>query len=146
MHVSVDPISQLYGDKVTVTADVMGPSVASYQWLQDDNIMELSTAACDGLGTNKLTISFFTRDYEGMYQCAVSFSDGEVAKSMHIELSLSKFIISTQGIMHVIKHYHNTSTIMLTNNIICNLPSWYTILCKQSLAIMCMHVCVVVST
>ena len=109
MYVSADPINQLYGDKVTVTADVMGPSVASYQWLKDDNIMELSTAkhrACDGLGTNKLTISFFTRDYEGMYQCAVSFSDGEVAKSMHIELALGKFrpiiIISTRGIMHVV--------------------------------------------
>lgn len=101
VYISADPVDQLYGDKVTVTADVMGPSVASYQWLKDD--MELSTAkypACDGSGTNKLTISSFTHDYEGMYQCAVSFSDGEVAKSMHIELALGKFrpiIISTRG-------------------------------------------------
>ena len=88
-RVYADPVDQLYGDRITVTADVMGLSVASYQWLKDD--MDLSTAkypACNGLGTNKLTISSFTHHYEGMYQCAVSFSGGEVVKSMHIELAL----------------------------------------------------------
>ena len=91
VYISADPIDQLYGEKVTVTADVMGLSVASYQWLKDD--MDLSTAkypACDGLGTNKLIISSFTHDYEGRYQCAVSFSGGEVVKSVHIKLALGK--------------------------------------------------------
>jgi hypothetical protein len=91
--ISVDPVDQLYGDKVTVTADVMGLSVASYQWLKIDK--SLSTAqypAFDGLRTNKLTISSFTHDYEGKYQCAVSFSGGEVVISSHVELILSKLV------------------------------------------------------
>ena len=91
VNISAHPINQLYGDKVTVTADVMGLSVASYQWLKDD--MDLSAAkypACDGLGTNKLTISPFTHDHEGMYQCAVSFSDGKVVKSNDIKLALGR--------------------------------------------------------
>ena len=93
MYISVDPINQLYGDEVTVTADVMGLSATSYQWLKNDKI--LSTAkypAYDGLGTNKLTISSFTHDYEGTYQCAVSFSSGEVVKSNHIKLAIGKLL------------------------------------------------------
>ena len=89
MYISADPEDQLYGDKITVTADVTGLSITSYQWFKDD--VDLSTAkypACNGLGTNKLTISSFTHDYEGMYQCVVSFSGGEVVKSVHIELAL----------------------------------------------------------
>jgi hypothetical protein len=85
VYISADPVNQLYGDKITVTADVMGLSVTSYQWLKNDKA--LSTAKYDGLGTNKLTISSFTHDYEGKYLCAVSFS-GEVVKSNQIELTL----------------------------------------------------------
>ena len=93
VYISADPVNQLYGDKVTVTADVMGSSVVSYQWLKNDK--DLSTAkypAYVGLGTNKLTISSFTHHYEGMYQCAVRFSSGKVVKSSHIELTLGKLL------------------------------------------------------
>ena len=94
VYISAYPVNQLYGDKVivTVTVDVMGPSATSYQWSKNDK--PLSTAkypAYVGLGTNKLTISSFTHDYEGMYQCAVSFSGGNV-KSNHIELALGKLL------------------------------------------------------
>ena len=93
MNIRAHPINQLYGEKVIVTADVMGPSVASYQWLKDD--MDLSIAkypAYVGLGTNMLKISSFTHDYEGMYQCAVSFSGGEAVKSTHAELALGMYV------------------------------------------------------
>jgi hypothetical protein len=83
---------------VTVTADVVGLSVASYQWLKDDEA--LSTAqypACNGLSTNELTISSFTHDYEGKYQCAVSFSGSEVVKSSHIELALGMLVPSASS-------------------------------------------------
>ena len=106
VYISADPVDQLYGDKITVTADVMGPSLASYQWLRNDKV--LSTAkypAYVGLGTNKLTISSFTHDYEGKYQCAVSFSSGEVVKSSHIELALGKLsytdYLGREGIIYV---------------------------------------------
>ena len=94
MYISVDPINQLYGDKVTVTADVMGPSVASYQWLKNDKVLSstLKHPGYVGLGTNKLIIYSFTHDYEGMYQCAVSFSGGEVVKSNHIKLAIGKLL------------------------------------------------------
>ena len=92
VNISADPVDQLYGDKVTVTADVMGPSAASYQWLKDDmDLLAAKYPACDGLGTNKLTIFPFTHLYEGMYQCAVSFSSGETVKSTRVEVALGKF-------------------------------------------------------
>ena len=53
-------------------------------------LSQLRNIQLEGLGTSKLTISFFTHDHEGKYQCAVSFSGGEVVKSSHIELALGK--------------------------------------------------------
>ena len=96
MHISADSVDPLYGDKVTVTAVVMGLSTGSYQWLRDDKALSTATyPACEGLGTSKLTISSFTHDYEGKYQCSVSFSGGEVVKSSHIELALGKELCSS---------------------------------------------------
>lgn len=94
VHISVDPGNQLYGDKVIVTAVVMGQSAVSYQWFKNNKALSTTTtkdSAIDGLGTSKLTISHFTHYYEGKYQCSVRFSSGEVVKSSHIELALGKY-------------------------------------------------------
>ena len=91
VHINVHPVNQFFGDDVTVTATTIGSGAISYRWLRNGAV--LSTAeypACDGLGTNKLTISPFTHDYEGKYQCSVRFSGGKVVKSSHIVLVLSK--------------------------------------------------------
>ena len=91
MDITVDPADQLYGNKVTITADVKGPSADSYQWLRNDEALSSANyPACEGVGTSSLTISPFSRDYEGKYQCSVSFSSGEVVKSSHTELTLGK--------------------------------------------------------
>ena len=91
MDIRADPADQLYGDKVTITADVIGPSAVSYQWLRNDEALSsASYPACEGLVTSTLVIFPFSRDYEGKYRCSVSFSSGEVVKSSHIELTLGK--------------------------------------------------------
>ena len=96
VYISADPVNQLYGDKITLTADVVGLSVGLYQWLKNNKNLSIEKyPACDGLGTNKLTISPFIHAYEGKYQCAVTFSGGQVVKSNHIELVLGKFSVGT---------------------------------------------------
>ena len=97
VYISADPVNQLYGDKITLTADVMpGLSVGLYQWLKNNKNLSIEKyPAYDGLGTNKLTISPFIHAYEGKYQCAVTFSGDQVVKSNHIELVLGKFSVGT---------------------------------------------------
>jgi hypothetical protein len=112
--ISADPVNQFYGDKVTVTADLIGLSVASYQWLRNDKALSTSEyPAYDGLSTNKLTISSFTCDYEGKYQCALSFSGREVVKSNHIDLTLGKLVLTTPSLVQVslggIVHFENVT-------------------------------------
>ena len=112
VNINAHPNDQLYGNEITVTADVMGLTVASYQWLKDD-INLSSTAkypAYVGLGTNKLTISSFTHDYEGSYQCAVSISSGETVKSNHIELALGKLVYTFErggDMWHISENLHH---------------------------------------
>ena len=97
VHISADSLYPLVGHKITVTAAVMGQlNAVSYQWLRNESDVALqagSTAknpSYEGLGTSKLTITQFTHDYEGKYQCSVTFEDGEVVKSDYVELTLGK--------------------------------------------------------
>ena len=92
MRIHTDPDNpQFFGDKVTLTVIATGLNAVSYQWLKNNSL--ISTAknpACDGLSTPKLTISPFTRDYEGNYKCQVSCIGGEIIKSTTAELALGK--------------------------------------------------------
>ena len=104
LHISADPVIQLLGDEVTVTAAVMGLNhPVSYQWLRNDVALQGSTAngpAYEGLGTSKLTIAQFTHDYEGKYQCSVTFKGGEVVTSNYIELTLGKELSLITNTVH----------------------------------------------
>ena len=76
---------------MTITAVAMGLNAVSYQWLKNDVLLSPAKyPACSGLDTPNVTISSFTRDYEGKYQCSVSFEDDEVVKSNFVDLTLSK--------------------------------------------------------
>ena len=92
VHVSANPTSHIFGDNVTVTAVAIGLNAVSYQWLKNDVLLSTtSDPTCRGLGTPKLTIYPFTRDYEGKYVCSVGLEDDNVVKSSYIQLTLSKY-------------------------------------------------------
>ena len=92
MHISTDPVNpQFFGDKVTLTINSTGLNVVSYQWLRNNSLVSTAkNPAYDGLGTPKLTISPFTHDYEGNYECQVNCGGGEIVKSDIAKLVLGK--------------------------------------------------------
>ena len=94
VHISTDRIGQVFGDEITITAAAIGLNAVSYQWLKDDILLSTTNDPnCSGLDTPKLTISSFTRVYEGKYYCSVTFEDDEVVKSNYLDLNLSKYTI-----------------------------------------------------
>ena len=93
MYISKNPDKEVFkfGERVTLNAIAMGFHAISYRWLKND--VDLSTARhedCDGFHTPDLTISTFTPEKEGQYQCSVSSEGGTVLKSSSIKLKFGK--------------------------------------------------------
>lgn len=61
----------------TVTVSAAGPGTLSYTWLKDGKVITSAKYPnCTGADTDTLTISPFTPEYEGNYNCRIGNQDG----------------------------------------------------------------------